>query len=230
MKYTQIQVLFLWVVLGVSLSSCEYVRSRSIGRDLTNLHCESAKNKILEALKNTKHPEKYQYNLIHALLCEEKIEQALKQSDYVLSLSNSGYEYPTLFLKGYLLGQIGDVDKALDSYQKALVYKADIKIKQNMELLVQQNKGKSKKKDKSGKDKNSDRPEDSKKDEDKKDQGKNTSEHDEKQEQQESQKQKNLSKKQIEQIMKEIESDDKKVRSQGVDVKESKGQTSDKNW
>lgn len=230
MKTSKVYMVLIWTGLSFLLSSCEYVRLRSIGRDLAKQHCESAKNKTLSALKNTKYPERYHYNLIHVFLCEEKVDLALKQTDYVLSLSDSPYRFPALFLKGYLLGQIGDVDLALDSYQQALQYQGDIKIKQNMELLLQQNQGKSKKKDKDGKQQDSEKPDESKKDEDKKDQSANQTEHDEKQQQEESQKQKNLSEKQVQQIMKEIDNDEKRVRSQGIDIKKGKGQKSDKNW
>ncbi|MCO5114598.1 MAG: hypothetical protein M9899_10565 [Bdellovibrionaceae bacterium] len=231
---------FSLFILLMSLTSCDYLRLRSVNKDLENKNCESARDKLLKGLKQNPDSMAYQYNLIFVSLCEENAGRALKQMDYVLSMEGEGaetsysqesYSFATLFLKAYVLGEMGDVDEALAAYQEALVYRpTDIKVKQNMELLLQSNSGKSKKKKKGGKDSDSASANEEQEKGDKQADKIDQSEKDEKKLQEESQQKKPLSEKQIEQIMKEIDGDEKKVRSQGIEIKKSKGQKSEKNW
>lgn len=228
LKKSDLRLILLALILG--LSGCDYLRLRSINKNIEKQNCAEARQKTLEGLKKSPASDQYHYNLIHVLLCEQSVDKALKQMDYVLSLEQSRFEYPTLFLKAYVLGQVGEVHPALETYQKALAFKPEIKIKQNMELLLQSNAGKDQQKSKDGKGEDDSNPDDKKKEQDKKDSKADESEHDESQQQKESQQKKNLSEKQIQQIMKEIDSDEKRVRSQGVEIKKSKGQQSEKNW
>lgn len=229
LKRISIRLFFLFGFL--MLTSCEYWHLRSVTRDLKNKNCDHAKETTLKMLRSSESLV-HHYNLIYVSLCEENLDRALKQMDYVISKQGSGFDFEALFLKAYVLGEMGNVDEALATYQEALVFKpTDIKIKQNMELLLQSNSGKSQKKKKDGKGDDSSNPDEKQeKGEDKKPSDADQTEHDEKQQQQESQQKKSLSQQQIEKIMKEIDSDEKKVRSQGIDIKKSKGQKSEKNW
>lgn len=213
-------------------SSCDYLKLRSIAKDLENQNCESARKKVLNALRDEKNIEAYEYNFIHVLLCEQQRERAFKQMDYLLK-QDTPYKFQINFIKAYVLGELGEIDQALQAYQKALYYRPDVRVKQNMELLLKQNPGKGDKK-KSGKESSEQGQDSQSSDKDsngsKKPQEPDLSEHDEKEQQQESQQKKELSEKQVEQIMKEIDNDEKKVRSEGIEIKKSQGQKSDKNW
>lgn len=232
-KFLKIRFVVFSVFVLSSTSGCDYIDSRSFKTAMEQKNCEDAKNILLRTLKRDRNNKEAEYNLVHAFACAGDFISAQKQVDTAL-LNESPYIYELNFLKGYILGEMGDVDEALMAYQKALEINPDIRIKQNMELLLKdQQSGKSgkkkkgKNKDKSSEsDKNSDEGDKNKDEENKKSNADQKNKQDPKENQS-----KKMTQKQIEKIMKEIDGDEKKIRSQGLKVKSKKGGPSnEKNW
>lgn len=226
------------LIISVSLlSSCGYIESRSFKTALEQKNCLEAKNILLKSLKKDLNNDHAKYNLIHSFACAGDLDSANKQIDALLN-EGSKYKYELYFLKGYILGEMGDIDEALMAYQNALDINADVKIKQNIELLLKdQQSGKSgkKKKGKNKKQKDSD-PSDDQNDpnqdpEDQKQQNKDKKSSGEDQKKESQKQPKKMTDKQVEKIMKEIDGDEKKIRSQGLKIKSKKGgQNNEKNW
>lgn len=220
------------VYLGIFfLTSCSYIDTRSVNHLLKSEDCQSAKYLLLELLKKEPRSFKHSYNLIHSFLCQGELEQAKKQVD-ILLLAETPFQSELLFLKGFILGELGQTLKALKTYQKALDIRPDIKIKQNMELLLKKSKkgkkGKKSKKDKSeGQDSSGDQGSQS---EDQQNPQNNPSEAPNEKEDQSSQDKKWMTKDQVEKIMKEIEANEQKVRSKGMRIKSKGKNESGKNW
>ena len=234
-------LLVLWVgVYGIGacgigacfLTSCGYIDVRNVNRFLKSEDCQSAEYLLLELLKKEPQSFKYSYNLIHSFLCKGELEQARKQVDVLLS-ANTPHKYELFFLKGFILGELGQTSEALATYQKALDIKPDVKIKQNMELLLKRSKqgkkGKKSQKNKSeGQESSGDQGSNA---EDKPSPKSQPSNDNNENDDSSSQEKKRMTKDQVEKIMKEIESNEKKVRSKGVRIKSKKGgESSGKNW
>lgn len=102
----------------------------------------------------------FQFNLGSSYIGVEDKENAIKMYNEILKLNPVPpvVEFGTYYNLGVLYGASGEIDKALSSYQKALALNPDSKeIKTNIELLLQQQQGggKGKNKDKQDqKDKN----------------------------------------------------------------------------
>lgn len=216
------------------MTSCGYVDSRAFKMAIESKNCEEAKSILLSVLRKKSDNQDAAFNLVHTFMCAGDLVSAQKQVDALIR-SKSPYLFELYFLKGYIAGEIGEVDDALLAYQKALDIKTDQKIKKNMELLLQDSKsGKSgkKKKGKGKKQKDSQTDKNSKDNENDPEQKNENpdpnkpSDKDPKDEQS-----KKMTKKQTEKIMKEIDSEEKKVRSQGLKIKSKKGGSqNDKNW
>lgn len=223
------------ILLGlVATIGCDYLVSRSFNKALELKNCDEAKNILLNAIKKNLNDINSKYNLVHSFVCSGDLPSAIKQIDALLKEPTS-YKFELNYLKGFLLGELSEVEQALGAYQKALDIKSDKKIKQNMELLLKQEQsGKSGKKSKGkGKDKDDseagDQSEGEQQDQDK--DSKNKDSKDKKDKDPKDSKSNKMTQKQIEKIMNEIDGDEKKVRSQGLKVKSKKGnESSDKEW
>jgi Ca-activated chloride channel homolog len=217
-----------------AISGCDYLVSRSFHKALELKNCEEAKNILLRSLSKNLNDNSAKYNLVHAFVCSGDLPSAIKQIDALLK-STTGYEFELNFLKGFLSGETGEIEQALRAYQNALDIKSDTKIKQNMELLLKQErsgksgkkskgKGKDQKDSESG-DKSEDEQQDPQKD------GKDKQKEEKKDKDAKDGKSTKMTQKQIEKIMNEIDGDEKKVRSQGLKVKSKKGnESSEKEW
>lgn len=204
---------------------------------------EAQKHFVTALLENPYSPV-FRYNLSISNMMAEQLSDALKELD-ALEASYKARKnikedlqqiYKIYFAKAFVYGLIQNVDAALDYYQRALRIKPDsLEIKKNIELLVQQQKGQ---KGKSGKpsdqesDDSSEKGDESKEKGDKEDsEGKDKDKKDPKGQDEESLKKKNLSKEEIEQILKEIRNQESKVRAkENQKNNEGKGVGNEKPW
>lgn len=229
-----ISTFLLVTIATIYLTHCSFIDSRTLKMALEKKSCEEAKVLLLEELKTNINSLKPQYNLIHAFMCSGDLVSAQKQIDTLLK-TESPLIFELFFLKGYILGEIGEIDEALLAYQNALEVRSDPRIKENMELLLKasksgksgkKKKGKGKKQEESESDKNSEGDEE---DPDKKNDNPDLNKPSNKKPK--DNQSKKMSQKQTEQIMKEIDGEEKKVRSQGLKIKSEKGSSNnDKNW
>jgi tetratricopeptide (TPR) repeat protein len=222
------------VLLFLILSGCDYFKGKNFESALKQKNCDQAKSILLNMLKENPSNFKPKYNLIYSYVCAGDLPSALKQVDVLLK-EEKKYAFELYFLKGYLNGEIEELDEALASYQKALEIHADTRVKQNMELLLKQQgggksgkkqKGKGKKQEDSESDKNSDGS-----DSDSEKENKDPKSSKQKDQDPKDGNSKKMTQKQIEKIMNEIDGDEKKIRSQGLKIKDKKGSgSSGKNW
>lgn len=224
------------VLVGVVglLAQCNYLESRALKLAIEQQNCDQGKKIMLNALKKNLNNKVAKFNLIHTFLCSGDIPSALKQIDSLL-LEQTGFEYELYYLKGFLLGETGEINEALASYQKALDLNQDVKIKQNMELLLKQQSSGKGGKGKKGKGKNQDQSQSEKNSEGKNEDPQRQSDQENSEPQNnkdpKNNQSKKMSQKQIQKIMKEIDGDEKKIRSQGLKIKTKKGNdSSDKDW
>lgn len=202
---------------------------------------EKGEKSFTEALLKDPHFEPARYNLAMSHLNQEQIHQAQKELDYIeLSKNKLGKDslYRLYFAKAYVHSLIKNTDAALENYQKALGFKPDsTEIKKNIEILTlqaqqqpQSGKGDKKQKDQASSDQGEGEPQDKGEKDSKNKSGK------EKADQQEitgqddkSLEKKKLSKRDVEQILKEIKKQESRVRSK--ENSKFKGQGVDgKNW
>lgn len=166
----------------------------------------------------------FRYNLAIANTAGERLSDALKELDAIeesyknRKVSEADYEdlFKLYFAKAFLHGLTQNVDQALEYYQKALRIKPDaVDVKKNIELLIQQKKSQEGKDGKPSKDKKDGGKKGDKSDKgDNKDsKGKDKDKQNMKGQDEESLKKKNLSKEEIEQILKEIKDQESKVRA-----------------
>ncbi len=180
------------------------------------------------------------YNLSIGNLHLEQLNDSLKELNALQKVyeSNARFEnskelFNVYFAKAFLLGLIQDVSEALNTYQKALrIDPSSLKVKNNIEILTQKGSGKkggdsNKKKEgekKGGNEKTPDKEkgESNKLDKNDKIQGQDDS----------SLKKKNLSKAELEQILKEIKDQESKVRAKENKKNKRKkgGARNEKTW
>ncbi len=180
------------------------------------------------------------YNLSMTDLELEKLKDALTEIEEVekihLSdehLSRSKEMFKVYFAKAFLLGLIEDIPGALESYQKALSVVPDsLEVKNNIEILTKSGSGKGKKGKSKGKKKGG--KGDGGESGDQKDKSKGQGEGDEKNDPKgrddSSLKKKNLSKEEIEQILKEIKNQESRVRAKATKKKGKSGGQNEKSW
>ncbi len=226
--------LLYFVFLGLFLPACSYMESRNFYSAYKQSNCEEARKILLNSLKKNFDQYAPKYNLIHTYICSGELNLAIKQINALL-VDDGVDKFELYFMKGYLLGETGDLELALGAYQDALDIRSDIKIKQNMELLLKGSKSGAKGKNKKGKGKKNDKSEsddDGKGDDsDPERKNKNPSDGDQSNKDPKNDSAKKMTKQQIQKIMKEIDGDEKKIRSQGIKIKTKKGGASDgKNW
>ncbi len=178
------------------------------------------------------------YNLSISNLHLQKLNDSLKELNALQKVyetdsrfKNSKELFNVYFAQAFLLGLIQDVSGALSTYQKALkIDSSSVKVKNNIEILTKKGSGK-----KSG---DSDKKKKGKKGESKdkasggeKDNLKGLGEKDKIQGQDDSSlKKKNLSKAELEQILKEIKDQESKVRAKENKKNEKKGGGNEKTW
>lgn len=224
----------LFCFIMIFIFGCDYYQSRNFKLAYEQNNCVEARKILLNTLKKDFNKYAPKFNLIHTYICEGDLLLAVKQASALLA-DDVENKFELYFIKAYLLGEMGEIDQALSNYQKALDIKNDKRVQQNMELLLKgsgagksgkNKKGKGKKNDKSQSDENSN-GEDS--DPERKDQG--SSKDDSSNKDPKNEQSKKMSQQQIQKIMKEIDGDEKKIRSQGLKIKSKKGnESSGKNW
>lgn len=222
------------LILASSFFGCDYYESRNFKLAYEQNNCIEARKILLNTLKKDFNKYAPKFNLIHTYVCEGDLLLAVKQATALLA-DDVDHKFELYFIKAYLLGEMGEIAEALSNYQKALDIKSDKRVQQNMELLLKgsgagksgkNKKGKGKKNDKSQSDENSDGEES---DPERKDQG--SSKDDSSNKDPKNEQSKKMSQQQIQKIMKEIDGDEKKIRSQGLKIKSKKGnESSGKNW
>ncbi len=206
----------------------------------------AAKKEFLKALLENPGDDIARYNLAISNLASEQVKDALKEVEALEKAyeADSRFEmsdrlFNVYFAKAFILGFIQDVPGALGAYQKALRIKpASLKVKNNIEVLTAQSSGGKgggeSDPDKKGKKSKGEGDEESS-DGDQKDKSKGSNEGDKediKGQDDESLKKKNLSKEELEQILKEIKDQESKVRSKENKKNTDKkgGPGSEKTW
>ena len=165
----------------------------------------------------------YQYNTGAAFFSIEEVEKAKKMYGELLAQPNLDprIEFAAYFNMGvlYSLKEGGDVDRALEFYQKGLALRPESKeIKTNIELLLKQNPGGGK-----GKDKNKKKDNENGEGEQEKEPQKFTNE------QQNEGQGKNLNQQDVRRIMEELKKQEQKIRAKH-DRKGKKEGSRGKNW
>lgn len=229
------RIYFALIGLCFAFSGCEFFRIQAVNKMMDNAECDQARIHLLKYIKSKPEALAYNYNLVFAFLCQKDDENALKQMNILLQQVDGQPRFNLLFLKGWLLGETGKVEPALMAYQEALeIVPASKEVKQNMELLLSENKsGTGGKKSKGGKsgDKQDQKDKDSKGDESsEKNDPSNSQKSENSDDGKAGQKKKKMSSKQIEKIMKEIESNESKVRAKGLKVESKGSDDSGKDW
>lgn|GEM_PF-2378578 len=194
----------------------------------------TARDHYIGALLENPTSASYRYNLAIANTAGEQLSDALKELESIKltyknrEITDKDYEslYSLYFAMGFLHSLTQNVDEALDHYQKALRIKPDsIDVKKNIELLIQQKKSQKGKDGKPSKDKKDGGKKGDKSEEkgdDKDSKGKDKDKKNIKGQDDETLKKKNLSKEEIEQILKEIKDQESKVRAK--ESQKNKGQ------
>ncbi len=178
---------------------------------------DAAKNSFSRALINEPRLGVSRYSLAFSLLSAEQHKEAIQELDALITEQTSQKNlFKVYFAKAVVYSLIGELEKALDFYQKCLYIQSDsVEVKTNIELLFgggdgegegKSNRSKlSKKKDKESKAGEGDK--------EKKEQDEKSKDATEK-EKKDSEKKKNLSPQDIERILKELKQQEKKIRSQ----------------
>ncbi|MCB0378122.1 MAG: tetratricopeptide repeat protein [Bdellovibrionales bacterium] len=166
----------------------------------------------------------YQFNMGVAFIVSEEPDKAIKMYEELLRNSTAPdvVKFAAHYNLGVLYAAKGEVDPALDNYQKGLAFQPESKeIKTNIELLFQQQQGKGKG---DGKDKNKDKNEDESEGEDQ--------EQKEPQQFQNQPKQfnsKEMSKSDVKKILEELKKQEQRIRAKH-ERKGKKEGPRDKNW
>lgn len=180
------------------------------------------------------------YNLSMTNLRLEKLKDALKELDSLektyeanKKFENSAELFHVYFAKAFLLGMINNTPAALETYQKALRIAPDsLEVKNNIEILTKSGskggKGGESGEEKDGKG-GEEGPGGDKKNK-KKGSGKGDSNDDPKGQDDSSLKKKNLSKEEIDQILKEIKNQESRVRAKANKKKGKPGGNNEKTW
>jgi len=193
---------------------------------------QTARDLYIGALLEDPNSIYYRYNLAIANTAGERLRDAQKELETIelfykeREVLESDHQalFKLYFAQAFVYGLVQDTEKALAYYQKALQFQDSLDVKKNIELLITQEKQKSKdgksskdKKDggkKGEKSENKGDKEDSKGDDKDKKEIKGQDE--------DSLKKKNLSPEEIEQILKEIKNQESKVR--GKENQKNKGE------
>lgn len=213
---------------------CDYLSSRNLKLSFDQKKCTNARDSLLNELKDNHKDAIANYNLSFYFICNEELPLAIEHIGSIIA-NGTPFEFELYFLKAFLLGKAGRIDEALLNYQYALEFKpANRDVKKNMELLLsgsKNGKGGKKSKGKGKQDKDSQADNNSKgANEDPERDSKQKNDEQNNRDPKES-KSKKMSQKQIEKIMKEINGDEKKIRSQGLKIKTKEGTgNNEKNW
>ena len=201
-----------------------------------------ARQSFLNALLENPGSKVFRYNLSISNIVNEQLKEALNEINALEGLykkkeiKKSDYDdlFKIYFAKGFLYGLIQKTDDALEYYQKALRIKPDsLKVKQNIELLVQKKRSQKGEDGEPSYEEGEDGEEigdpDKKGDKDKSAGEQNAEEKTKGEE--ESLKRKNLTKEEIEQILKEIKNQESKVRAkESQKNRNKKGAGNEKPW
>lgn len=224
--------LFFLAILPFSILSCSkasYLNNRGVMEAYFE-DFKGSKEFFLEALTLEPNYFEARYNLALADMTQEQLAQAYKELDYLeAELLKSENLKPELkakslfqiyFAKAFIKGLLGEIPKALDFYQKSLEIAPNSKeVKKNIELLLQGQKGESGQKqgedesDQSGKEGEEKSDKSKKGDESKDSEGEKESDKDIKGRDDKTLKRKNLSQKEVNQILKEIKKQESEIRS-----------------
>lgn len=202
-----------------------------------------AEKNLVEALLENPGNLFARYNLAVNDISTEQLKNALTELDaleeiYERSESKkfSKELFEVYFAKGFVRGMVQDVDGALESYQKALSIDPKSKdVKRNIELLTthqtKDGKGKGRPQNNKGKKGEGEEGEKGQKSDKKEGEDENPQDQDIQGQDQESLKRKNLSKEEIEQILKEIKQQESKVRAKESRKNGDSGKgDDDKSW
>jgi len=185
----------------------------------------TARETYIEALLEAPGSVHYRYNLAIANTAGERLSDALKELSVLESfykgkeLKKEDYKelFKLYFATAFIKGLTQNYDQALEYYQKALnIDPESLEVKKNIELLISQKKSQKNKDGKPSEDKKKGGQkgdESENQGDDKKQKGKDKNNKDAKGQDDETLKKKNLSKQQIEQILKEIKDQEGKVRA-----------------
>ena len=185
----------------------------------------AAQEHYINALLEAPNFDEYRYNLSIANMANERLSDALKELNAIeeqfkqqkITKKDHSRLFKLYFATAFVHGLTQNTDPALDYYQRALEIKPDSKeVKKNIELLIQQSQQQSskdgKKSDKKGKS-GKEQDDSQEKGADKNQEGKDKDQDEVKGQDEESLKKKNLSKEEINQILKEIKEQESKVRA-----------------
>lgn len=217
----------LFIFMSISTLSCS---KGSIEHNLGIFHFkfknyESAEKSFVNALVENPNLGISRYALALSFLPREQLKDSLTELNSLLKKNTSDEaKFKLFFAKAVVYSLLGELEPALNFYQKCLYLKPDsIEVKTNIELLFGEDgdgKGNAlksakskKKKDSSDSDGEGERSEDDP-------ESQNEAE---KKQQEESQTKKNLSPAELKRILKELQQQEKKVRAKGYEGQEGDG-------
>ena len=238
----------LFILLLASCSKPSLLNNEGV-LDMYFEKYRSSKDAFVESLVLSPESLHTRYNLSLVDLKEERIASADKELDHLLKLLRNSQSFDkkneelfkVLFAKAIIQTSLENIPGALTRYQEALGLKPDsISVKNNIELLLKNQNGKSgsdgEKSDKKGKkgdskkEKEKDKDQDGGDSKDKKGEGDNPSDETPKGRDDSTLKRKNLSEKEKDQILKEIKSQESKIRSKENSNKKKGEGVSGKAW
>ncbi len=236
----------LFILLLASCSKPSLLNNEGV-LDMYFEKYRSSKDAFVESLVLSPESLHTRYNLSLVDLKEERIASADKELDHLLKLLRNSQSFDkkneelfkVLFAKAIIQTSLENIPGALTRYQEALGLKPDsISVKNNIELLLKNQSGKSgsdgEKSDKKGKKgdskKEKDKDQDGGDSKDKKGEGDNPSDETPKGRDDSTLKRKNLSEKEKDQILKEIKSQESKIRSKENSNKKKGEGVSGKAW
>ena len=237
-----LKILFLSLAL-VSCSKTSVLNNKGV-LDLYFENYEEAKNSFLKALVLEPESALVRYNMSLVDISEERLALADKELSYLEKRVWASKDYKNkpqdlfkiLFAQAFLKTMLKDIPGALKKYQDCLELNPKSKeVKKNIELLLSGQSGQSGpqgQKDESKKEsKEGDKESQAKNEGDKKDDsdGKEKAQKDPKGRDDSTLKRKNLSEKEIDQILKEIKNQESKIRAKENNKYEGK-RTNGKTW
>lgn len=219
----------LLLLSTLSCSKASYLNNRGVLEAYFENSKES-KEFFLEALTLEPNYFEARYNLALNDMTEEQLANSYKELEYleaaIVNSTNLSTDiksqslFKVYFAKAFIKGLLGEIPQALELYQNCLDIHPDSKdVKKNIELLLQGQQGEGGDKqsdeesDKSGKDGKNRSDKSKKGDESKDSEGEEMSDKDIKGRDDKSLKRKKLSKKEVNQILKEIKKQESEIRS-----------------
>lgn len=243
----------------LSCSTNESVRYNQLGiKALKEENHEKAFKLFLKALGEDPFNPYIRYNLAHSLFQKGEVQKAIdefkKLEEELFHQGEKKLRFHTLFNQAYLESQQGNIEEALEAYQKTLEINPSSKeVKRNIELLFKENQSSSKNKNNQEQKKDQDSKEDEQKkdkngqkkqDKEKSQEGKkgdkskkndqNEGEKDGKKQDQpeksEKKKAKKLSEAYVKRILDELKNEEQKIRAKKYQKGQKRTSPDGKNW